>query len=253
MNQLIDTTMIHLDSGRLDQLGSLGWTVVALLTGYLGLIILLNLWARRSRSNRVHRVTVALTPRIIGMILTGLLATAGPVAAQTNSTVTPSLAGPASATGSSGSSPVMEVFEAPSGTVGSIPTMTTTRQSPTTQAPVDGRPSTPDEQRSSQSPPSEIDQSRGSATAPTGKEREPDPARTNGTVSEPRVHVVEPGEYFWSIAEAVFTSSGIDHPDEMELSRYWLSLIDANRARLVDPGNPDLIMPGQNLVLPPLD
>jgi nucleoid-associated protein YgaU len=35
------------------------------------------------------------------------------------------------------------------------------------------------------------------------------------------------------------------------VGRYWRRLIDANRDRLVDPGNPDLLLPGQELVLPP--
>ena len=32
---------------------------------------------------------------------------------------------------------------------------------------------------------------------------------------------------------------------------YWRSLVDANRAQLVDPRNPDLLVPGQQLALPP--
>jgi hypothetical protein len=35
------------------------------------------------------------------------------------------------------------------------------------------------------------------------------------------------------------------------VGRYWRRLIDTNRDRLVDPGNPDLLVPGQELVLPP--
>jgi hypothetical protein len=41
-----------------------------------------------------------------------------------------------------------------------------------------------------------------------------------------------------------------DAPDRA-VARYWRSLVEANRAELVDPGNHDLLVPGQQLVLPP--
>lgn len=67
--------------------------------------------------------------------------------------------------------------------------------------------------------------------------------------------VVEPGDSFWSIAEDVLASpgggGGGGPPAERDVGRYWRRLIDANRGRLVDPGNPDLLLPGQELVLPP--
>ncbi len=62
--------------------------------------------------------------------------------------------------------------------------------------------------------------------------------------------VVEPGDSFWSIAEDVVTSPGQAAPPERDVSRYWRRLVDANRDRLVDPGNPDLLLPGQTLTLP---
>jgi hypothetical protein len=42
-------------------------------------------------------------------------------------------------------------------------------------------------------------------------------------------------------------------PDSAQrtVTRYWRALVDANRAHLVDPGNPDLLVPGQQLALPP--
>jgi nucleoid-associated protein YgaU len=39
-------------------------------------------------------------------------------------------------------------------------------------------------------------------------------------------------------------------PPEREVARYWRRLVEANRDRLVDPGNPDLLRPGQTLTLP---
>jgi nucleoid-associated protein YgaU len=38
---------------------------------------------------------------------------------------------------------------------------------------------------------------------------------------------------------------------EREVARYWVVLVEANRDRLVDPTNPDLIYPNQVLRLPP--
>ena len=67
-------------------------------------------------------------------------------------------------------------------------------------------------------------------------------ARTVPTrpVSQPRVHVVRPGESLWSIAEA--TSAGGD-PDQR-----WRAIWAANRDLIGD--DPDLILPGQQLRLP---
>lgn len=78
-------------------------------------------------------------------------------------------------------------------------------------------------------------------------EPSPAPAAPPTDVS---VHVVAPGESFWSIADDV-VSEWPAATDLAGLTRYWQQLIDANRDRLVDPGNPDLLHPGQELVLPP--
>ena len=58
--------------------------------------------------------------------------------------------------------------------------------------------------------------------------------------------VVAPGDSFWSLAvEAVAASS---RPATVDA--YWRRLVELNRPRLVDPANPDLLYPGQVLVLP---
>jgi hypothetical protein len=74
----------------------------------------------------------------------------------------------------------------------------------------------------------------------------PAPAPAPAPGSGPATWVVEPGDSFWSIAEDVVGSG-----DERVAGRYWRALIDANRSRLVDPGNPDLLIAGQELVVPP--
>lgn len=62
----------------------------------------------------------------------------------------------------------------------------------------------------------------------------------------PEHHVVQPGEHFWSIAEQVVADRSLAEP----VGWYWRRLVDANRDRLVDPDDPDLLHPGQELVLP---
>ena len=64
---------------------------------------------------------------------------------------------------------------------------------------------------------------------------------------------VAPGDHFWSIAQRHLHTALGDQPSEEEVARYWRRLVDANRDRLADPGNIDLIYPGQVLRLPPVD
>lgn len=72
--------------------------------------------------------------------------------------------------------------------------------------------------------------------------------------SKDDVWTVASGDSFWSIAEETLrdqlTSSTNEVSDE-QIAQYWQMLIAANQDRLVDPGNPDLILPGQQLHLPP--
>jgi nucleoid-associated protein YgaU len=67
---------------------------------------------------------------------------------------------------------------------------------------------------------------------------------------DPATWRVEPGDSLWAIAEDVVRTARADAPDRA-VARYWRSLVEANRAELVDPGNHDLLVPGQQLVLPP--
>lgn len=64
---------------------------------------------------------------------------------------------------------------------------------------------------------------------------------------------VEPGDHFWSIAQRHLSAVLGDEPHEERVARYWRRLVDANRDRLADPGNIDLVYPGQVLRLPPVD
>lgn len=60
---------------------------------------------------------------------------------------------------------------------------------------------------------------------------------------------VKDGDNFWSLAEAQLTSDA-HQPTADEVAPYWQDMIEANRDRLVEPGNPDLILPGQQLCVP---
>ena len=62
---------------------------------------------------------------------------------------------------------------------------------------------------------------------------------------------VEIGDSFWSIAAEELAQQGGAPPSDRQIVPYWRRLIEHNRAVLVDPGNPDLIYPGQVLSLPP--
>lgn len=71
----------------------------------------------------------------------------------------------------------------------------------------------------------------------------------------PSTTTVAPGDSFWSIAEAALHGAAQGRgaaPSTSEIARYWLRVIDANRAILVDPSNPDLIFEGQVVMLPPI-
>lgn len=61
---------------------------------------------------------------------------------------------------------------------------------------------------------------------------------------------VGPGDHFWSIAEQVLSQAWGRAPTDDEVVGYWNTLIAANSERLADPGNPDLIYPGQRFTVP---
>jgi hypothetical protein len=76
------------------------------------------------------------------------------------------------------------------------------------------------------------------------------PARgTRGHTAAPPSWTVASGDSFWSIAAETLTQAG-EAPTDRRVIGYWRHLVEANRGRLLDPGNPDLLVPGQELVLP---
>jgi nucleoid-associated protein YgaU len=71
-----------------------------------------------------------------------------------------------------------------------------------------------------------------------------------GTATAGSWHV-EPGDHLWAVAERTLAGAWGRPPSDAEVVLYWVDVIEANRSRLADPANPDLIFPGQVLVVPP--
>src|SRR5436189_166620 len=88
------------------------------------------------------------------------------------------------------------------------------------------------------------------AGAPT-----PRPPRPRETpLSETGLHHVALGDNLWTIARdrlATVTRRPPAELGEREIARYWLDVVDANRASLRS-GDPDLIFPGELIKLPPV-
>jgi hypothetical protein len=72
------------------------------------------------------------------------------------------------------------------------------------------------------------------------------PAPRAAVVSRPRVVVVRPGDSLWTIAAHLLGPGA----DDTEVAAAWHRLHAANRSRV---GDPDLIHPGQRLLVPELD
>jgi len=68
----------------------------------------------------------------------------------------------------------------------------------------------------------------------------------------PAIWIVERGEHLWGIAESALADHLGHQPGEARVARYWKRLIAANDDRFVIPGQPDVIIAGQELALPPI-
>jgi LysM domain len=87
------------------------------------------------------------------------------------------------------------------------------------------------------------------ATNPPRASRSPPAPATGDSAATPPSLTVEAGDSFWSIAAETLAEAGEASTDRRVIG-YWRRLVEANRGRLLDPGNPDLLVPGQELVLP---
>lgn len=97
-----------------------------------------------------------------------------------------------------------------------------------------------------------------SPAAPADPVAEPEPVAAPEPVAVPEpttpgelgTVVVVRGDSFWSIAEDVLSTRLGRAPTGQETATYWHQLVEANRPRLVDSADPDLIYAGQRFVLP---
>lgn len=58
------------------------------------------------------------------------------------------------------------------------------------------------------------------------------------------------GDHLWSVAEKALADAWGRAPSDAELAPFWEQLVEANRDRLPDPRNPDLVFPGEVLTVP---
>jgi hypothetical protein len=87
---------------------------------------------------------------------------------------------------------------------------------------------------------------------PKGREKEP---KEEEPAQRDEEHPVARGDNLWVIARdhlSQLRSGGSGPPTNREVADYWRKVVDANRDRLRS-GDPDLIYPGEEIILPPVE
>lgn len=77
---------------------------------------------------------------------------------------------------------------------------------------------------------------------------QPEPA---GPAEKADTEEVEPGDHLWSMSADEMTEVLGRVPTDAEIAAYWAEVVEANRHR-IRSGDPDLIFPGEEIVLPPV-
>lgn len=80
---------------------------------------------------------------------------------------------------------------------------------------------------------------------------EPAEVQSGHEVTSPGEVLVERGDNLWDLSKDRLAADLERAPTNGEIAPYWREVIHANEDRLVQPGNPGLIHPGQVLLLPP--
>jgi nucleoid-associated protein YgaU len=96
-------------------------------------------------------------------------------------------------------------------------------------------------------PPTDPAESSPAPEPPPAPDADPDTEASPEPDPGPRQHRVQPGDHLWSIAEAAYTDHLGSQPAAADLDAYWRTVVDAN-PQLVDP---DLLYPGEEVVVPP--
>lgn len=213
-----------------DELVSLGaWWSAAVLSGWLALsIVVLGLVIDRptSRCSRLAKITIPGSHHVIRAVFAVAVLGTPPACTPRSSEV---------------ATPRLEVL-------GTVVSSTTTPAA-----------------RSTTRPAASTDSSGArSATSSAGHPDDPDPTATP-EVAEPDpeaadsvgpatalTHVVVSGEHFWSIAERRLLDVLGGPASVAQITDYWVRLVRFNQASLRS-GDPDLIHPGEVIVLPPPD
>lgn len=210
----------------LDSITVVARAIVLVLVGYLLLAAMLQLAAAAVPSRNTLRLAAALTPRFLAGSIVGVVAltATAPVGA-----AAPERAWPSVGTESTTNPPIMRLV-APAAASTVDPPAAPAR-TPTNARPTPG-PAT-------QPAPTVADSTAG--PTPEGDDSESLTAST---------WTVANGDHLWSIAERTLTLRSGHRPDDATTADYWRRLIDANRDRLVEPADPGLIIPSQEIVLP---
>lgn len=79
----------------------------------------------------------------------------------------------------------------------------------------------------------------------------PESEKVTGDDTSGQVAVVSAGDHLWKLAAERLTEALGRSPTDAEVAPYWMDVVEANRAR-IRSGDPDLIFPGEEIVLPPL-
>lgn len=96
-----------------------------------------------------------------------------------------------------------------------------------------------------------LDAAEDDGGAPTPQTVEaPVVADADADPDEVATHEVRTGDHLWSIAHDHLAAVTDADPTDDEVAAHWRDVIDANRDRLVDADNPDLLLPGQEVLLP---
>ena len=241
--------------------GVAGLTVVVILS-YLTLVGALSTFAALAPGTKLPRVARACMPRVLGAVLAGTVAlTPTSVAAAVNGPTPGGPPGP-------GAGATMRMIDqtrdnADRRTSGTIQTPAAAGDQRTWLPWADAHwPGSAADQGHPDAVRPERPPTDDPSMRPDGQERSapsPDtspltPTRTASAElpATPGRYRVRPGDHLWSIAEQVVVASSRERaeaaPTDRQVGRYWELLIEVNADRVSDP---DVILPGDELVLPP--
>lgn len=75
---------------------------------------------------------------------------------------------------------------------------------------------------------------------------------SSAAAGDSRTHLVVSGDSLWRIARDALIAHWGRTPSDAEVVPYWRQVIESNQVNLADPQDPDLIFPGQELIVPAL-